>query len=60
LTAVEGEKEEWRRIVCAAEEGVGFAQANPSLSHDGKGKVEVREYGESCEGVVRSWAERAV
>lgn len=56
-------KEEWRKIVCAAEAAEGdevvFVQANTFLTQDGKG-VEVREYEESCEGVVRSWAERAV
>jgi dipeptidyl-peptidase-3 len=60
LTGVEGEGEceEWSKVaVKTSEPRWKFVQANTFLVD---GKVEVREYRESDERIVQSWAERCV
>ncbi|OBT61231.1 hypothetical protein VE03_09671 [Pseudogymnoascus sp. 23342-1-I1] len=58
LTAVDGEFEEWRRVVCSkAEPRWKFVQANTFLEGD---QVKVKVYQESNEGIIQSWAERGI
>ncbi len=59
LTGVEGQFEEWRKLVVKAKRpGWVFSQANTFLSENGE--VRLREYDKTVEGVVRSWVERDV
>ncbi|PVH81243.1 dipeptidyl peptidase III [Cadophora sp. DSE1049] len=58
ISAVDGEYEEWRKIVCSKPEPRWkFVQANTFLKD---GTVEVKDYAESNEGIIQSWAERKV
>ena len=57
LTSVEGIYEEWRSVVATRpERRVKFVQGNTFLNKNGE--LEYREYEESDEGIIRSWAER--
>ncbi|KAK4141234.1 peptidase family M49-domain-containing protein [Dichotomopilus funicola] len=57
LSTVDGIYEEWRQIVVAHPEPQGmFVQANTLL--DRNGRVEVKVYEESREGIIQSFAER--
>lgn len=59
LSVVDGEYEAWRQIVASKPEpGWKFVQANTVLKEDGK--VELRVYEESNEGIIQSFAERGV
>lgn len=59
LSMVSGEFLEWREtVVRARPPPMVFVQANTVV--DGEGEVRLREYEETVEGVVRSWAERGV
>ncbi|ATY66560.1 dipeptidyl peptidase III [Cordyceps militaris] len=58
LCAVDGEFEEWRKIVCSKPNPKWkFVQPNTFLKD---GDVQVKVYDESNEGIIQSWAERAV
>lgn len=58
LSRVDGEYLEWRKIAVATKEPkMVFVQANTFL--DG-GQVTLGEYSMTVEGVIQSWAERAV
>jgi len=58
LSRVDGEYLEWRNIVVATKEPRKvFVQANTFLDGD---QVTLKEYSTTVEGVVQSWAERAV
>lgn len=58
LSRVSGDYEEWRKIVVShPEPRWKFVQANTFLKHGG---VELKVYEESNEGIIQSWAERAV
>lgn len=58
MSAVDGEYEKWRKIVCSKPEPRWkFVQANTFLKD---GTVEVKDYAESNEGIIQSWAERKV
>lgn len=58
LSRVDGEYLEWRSIVVATKEPRRvFVQANTVLDGD---QVTLKEYSTTAEGVVQSWAERAV
>lgn len=58
LSRVDGEYLEWRKIVLAKSQPKWvFVQANTFLE---EGEVRLKEYESSVEGVVQSWAERAV
>jgi len=57
LTRVEGVYETWRSVVATRpERRAKFVQGNTSLKKNGE--VEYREYPDSDEGIIRSWAER--
>ena len=57
LTSVEGVYEAWRSVVATRpERRVKFVQGNTFVKKNGE--VECREYEESDEGIIRSWAER--
>ncbi|KAI4612470.1 hypothetical protein J4E80_007204 [Alternaria sp. BMP 0032] len=56
LTSVEGVYEAWRSVVATRpERRLKFVQGNTCLE---SGEVVCREYEESDEGIIRSWAER--
>ena len=58
LTEVEGVFLEWREVVVGEGKArVVWVQGNSFLEG---GEVVLREYEETAEGVVRSWAERGV
>lgn len=58
LSKVDGKYLEWRDIVLANKEPKWvFVQANTFLDGD---QVHIREYDETEEGVIQSWAERRV
>ncbi|KAF9770755.1 hypothetical protein IL306_011624 [Fusarium sp. DS 682] len=58
LLEINDEEEQWRRVVCPKPEPRWkFVQPNTVLVGD---KVELKEYDESNEGIVQSWAERQV
>lgn len=58
LSRVDGEYLEWRNIAVAIKEPrMVFVQANTFLDGD---QVTLKEYNTTVEGVVQSWAERAV
>lgn len=58
LSAVDGEYEEWRRIVCSKPEPRWkFVQANTFQRADG---VELKVYDESNKGIILSWVEREI
>jgi hypothetical protein len=58
LTKVDGEVEEWRKVVVKTPEPRWkFVQASTFLIDR---KVEVKEYEESNGGIVQSWTERCV
>jgi dipeptidyl-peptidase III len=58
LSKVDGESLEWRRIVLAKKQPKWiYVQANTFLGAKG---VILKEYEESNEGIIQSWAERAV
>ncbi|KAH9219625.1 peptidase family M49-domain-containing protein [Leptodontidium sp. 2 PMI_412] len=58
MSAVDGEYEKWRKIVCSKPEPRWkFVQANTFLKDR---TVEVKDYAESNEGIIQSWAERKV
>ncbi|KAM3505486.1 hypothetical protein MY10362_002935 [Beauveria mimosiformis] len=55
LCAVDGDYEEWRKIVCLKpSQKCKFVQPNPFLNGD---SVEMKVYDESNEGIIQSWAE---
>ncbi|KAI4915279.1 hypothetical protein J4E85_010404 [Alternaria conjuncta] len=57
LTSVEGVYEAWRGVVATRlERRAKFVQGNTFLKKNGE--MEYREYEESDEGIIRSWAER--
>ncbi|KAI4919362.1 hypothetical protein J4E90_001495 [Alternaria incomplexa] len=59
LTSVEDVYEEWRQVVATRpERRAKFVQGNTFLKKNGE--MEYREYEESDEGIIRSWAERGV
>ena len=59
LSSVEGEYIEWREAVLAAQQPKWvFVQPNTFLEDDGR--VSLKEYEATPEGVIESWAERAV
>ncbi|KAI4644110.1 uncharacterized protein J4E78_009694 [Alternaria triticimaculans] len=59
LTSVEGVYEEWRSVVATRpERRAKFVQGNTFLKKNGE--MEYREYEESDEGIIKSWAERGV
>ncbi|KAI4685081.1 hypothetical protein J4E81_008893 [Alternaria sp. BMP 2799] len=59
LTRVEGVYETWRSVVATRpERRAKFVQGNTFLKKNGE--MEYREYEESDEGIIRSWAEREV
>lgn len=59
LTRVEGRFVEWRKIVLANKRPRQIlVQANTFLDEDGK--VNLKEYEPSAEGMIQSWAERAI
>ncbi|KAF9773459.1 hypothetical protein IL306_008715 [Fusarium sp. DS 682] len=59
LSAVDGEYEAWRQIVVMKPEpGWKFVQANTILNSNGK--VELKVYEESNEGIIQSFAERCI
>lgn len=56
ISAVDGEYEEWRKVVCSTPEPRWkFVQANTFWGPDG---VELKVYDESNEGIIQSWADR--
>ncbi|KAG8417412.1 hypothetical protein J3459_006700 [Metarhizium acridum] len=58
LCAVDGEHEQWRQIVCSKPNPRWkFVQPNTFVKG---GAVELKVYEESNEGIIQSWAERAV
>ena len=58
LSAVDGVYEEWRRLVSMRPEARWkFVQTNTFLEN---AKMVVREYEESDEGIIQSWADRNV
>ena len=58
LSKVDGEYLEWRKIVLAKSEPKWvFSQANTFVNGD---EVVLKEYPPTPEGVIQSWAERAV
>lgn len=58
LCAVDGEFEEWRKIVCSKPNPKWkFVQPNTFLKD---GDVEVKVYDESNQGIIQSWAERVI
>jgi len=56
LTSVEGLYEAWRSVVATRPER--RAKFVPGNTYNKNGEVECREYEESDEGIIRSWAER--
>ena len=62
LSAVDGDYEEWRKVVCSKPEPRWkFVQPNTFLVREGAPEeVQLKVYDESNEGIVRSWAEREV
>jgi len=61
LTSVEGVYEAWRQVVeKRPERRVKFVQGNTSLVYTVEGDVECKEYEESDEGIIQSWAERGI
>jgi dipeptidyl-peptidase-3 len=59
LSEVRGEHLGWRETVLANKPApMVFVQANTFL--DQEGRVELREYEATVEGVIQSWAERGV
>ncbi|KAM3477702.1 hypothetical protein MY5147_002552 [Beauveria neobassiana] len=58
LCAVDGDYEEWRKIVCSKPSTKWkFVQPNTFLNGD---SVEMKVYDESNEGIIQSWAERNI
>ncbi|KAM3443597.1 hypothetical protein MY4824_000483 [Beauveria thailandica] len=58
LCAVDGDYEEWRKIVCSKPSPRWkFVQPNTFLNGD---SVEMKVYDESNEGIIQSWAERDI
>ncbi|KAM3507740.1 hypothetical protein MY11210_007020 [Beauveria gryllotalpidicola] len=58
LCAVDGDYEEWRKIVCSKPSPKWkFVQPNTFLNGD---SVEMKVYDESNEGIIQSWAERDI
>jgi len=58
LTSVEGVYEEWRSVVATRpDRRAKFVQGNTFLEG---GDVVCKEYEESDEGIIKSWAERCV
>ncbi|KAI4616879.1 hypothetical protein J4E83_006461 [Alternaria metachromatica] len=61
LTNVEGVYEVWRQVVATRpERRMKFVQGNTSLVYTVEGGAECKEYEESDEGIIQSWADREV